>query len=539
MGAAQSASDPQDHGEAAAPVKTSYYELLDLDRQANELDIKKAYRKKALELHPDRNYGNVEEATRRFADVQTAYEVLSDPQERSWYDSHEAAILRGDDIDAAANTAGSYDLYDIKFASGDDVAHLLGKFGRNVSFTDEPNGFFGFLRQTFARLAQEEEEAAIRQDSEAGMPTYPDFGSKADTYENVVKYFYAAWAGFATRKSFSWRDKYKLSEAPDRRYKRMMEKENRKFRDEGIRDFNDAVRSLVAFVRKRDPRFNAQSEAARQQTLRDAATLQAARARAANQAALAAEMPAWSRFDEHASDDGQQGTFEDSEDEDEEEDEVEEYDCVACKKVFKSENQWQAHERSKKHQKAVKAVRKQMLRENTTLDLGDELPSRSATPATTEDGDNIELDSATEKELSEQHSALEVRLEETSVDDEPSVKNSSSMAAPTSKIQIPDSAVLADNGTDTLVPPALPTLSLSDEETMIQTPKQKTGKAAQKRAKKAAAAAVVESSEIKSECATCHALFSSKTRLFQHIKDHGHAAPKTVAAGGKKKGRKG
>ena len=67
-----------------------------------------------------------------------------------------------------------------------------------------------------------------------------------------------------------------------------MEKENRKFRDEGIRDFNDAVRALVAFVRKRDPRYipNSQTEADRQKILRDATAAQAARSRAANQAKL-------------------------------------------------------------------------------------------------------------------------------------------------------------------------------------------------------------------------------------------------------------
>jgi DnaJ family protein A protein 5 len=60
--------------------------------------IKKAYRKKALELHPDRNYGNVENATKKFAEVQSAYEILSDPQERAWYDSHRDAILRNQDM---------------------------------------------------------------------------------------------------------------------------------------------------------------------------------------------------------------------------------------------------------------------------------------------------------------------------------------------------------------------------------------------------------------------------------------------------------
>ena len=38
----------------------------------------------------------MEEATRRFGEIQQAYEVLSDPQERAWYDGHREAILRGE-----------------------------------------------------------------------------------------------------------------------------------------------------------------------------------------------------------------------------------------------------------------------------------------------------------------------------------------------------------------------------------------------------------------------------------------------------------
>lgn len=48
---------------------------------SDNLRLKKAYKKKALELHPDRNFQNEEKATKLFAEVQAAYEILSDPQE--------------------------------------------------------------------------------------------------------------------------------------------------------------------------------------------------------------------------------------------------------------------------------------------------------------------------------------------------------------------------------------------------------------------------------------------------------------------------
>uniref|UniRef100_A0A8C6RWP4 DnaJ heat shock protein family (Hsp40) member B2 n=1 Tax=Nannospalax galili TaxID=1026970 RepID=A0A8C6RWP4_NANGA len=56
----------------------SYYEILDVPRSASADDIKKAYRKKALQWHPDKNPDNKEFAERKFKEVAEAYEVLSD-----------------------------------------------------------------------------------------------------------------------------------------------------------------------------------------------------------------------------------------------------------------------------------------------------------------------------------------------------------------------------------------------------------------------------------------------------------------------------
>ena len=75
-----------------------YYEILQVERSADSDELKKQYRRLALQWHPDKNPQNVEEATRIFREIQEAYDVLSDPQERAWYDGHRDSILRGKGI---------------------------------------------------------------------------------------------------------------------------------------------------------------------------------------------------------------------------------------------------------------------------------------------------------------------------------------------------------------------------------------------------------------------------------------------------------
>lgn len=68
-----------------------YYKILGVEKSATADDIKRAYRKLALQYHPDRNKGK--EAESKFKEVTKAYEVLGDPQKRQTYDQFGAAAF--------------------------------------------------------------------------------------------------------------------------------------------------------------------------------------------------------------------------------------------------------------------------------------------------------------------------------------------------------------------------------------------------------------------------------------------------------------
>ncbi|KAK1321857.1 hypothetical protein QJS10_CPA03g00072 [Acorus calamus] len=96
---------------------TDYYKILQVDRNAKDDDLKKAYRKLAMKWHPDKNPNNKKEAEAKFKQISEAYDVLSDPQKRAVYDQYGEEGLKGQVPPPGAGGAGggmpSY------FSSGD------------------------------------------------------------------------------------------------------------------------------------------------------------------------------------------------------------------------------------------------------------------------------------------------------------------------------------------------------------------------------------------------------------------------------------
>lgn len=98
-----------------------YYETLEISRSATPEEIKKAYRKKALQYHPDKNPGD-STAEKRFKEISEAYEVLSDDKKRQIYDQYGKDAVQGG---AGAGPGGMHG-----FSSMDEALRtFMGAFG--------------------------------------------------------------------------------------------------------------------------------------------------------------------------------------------------------------------------------------------------------------------------------------------------------------------------------------------------------------------------------------------------------------------------
>ena len=104
-----------------------YYEILGVSKDADEKEIKKAYRKLAMQWHPDHNQGNPEAET-KFKECSEAYEVLSDPEKRQIYDQYGEEGLKGQGY-AGPNMNDIFAHFGDLFGGGDIFSSLFGGGG--------------------------------------------------------------------------------------------------------------------------------------------------------------------------------------------------------------------------------------------------------------------------------------------------------------------------------------------------------------------------------------------------------------------------
>src|SRR5262249_17014871 len=108
--------------------RRDYYEVLGIGKDADDDEIKRAYRKLAMQYHPDRNAGD-KEAEDKFKEAAQAYEVLRDSEKRRRYDRYGHAGLEGMNVPNFSDVHSVFDLFGNIFGFGDLFAQQ-GRPGR-------------------------------------------------------------------------------------------------------------------------------------------------------------------------------------------------------------------------------------------------------------------------------------------------------------------------------------------------------------------------------------------------------------------------
>ena len=124
------------------------YEILGVSRQASDTEIKKAYRKLAMEHHPDKNKGDAN-AEKKFKEISASYEILKDPQKRSAYDQY------GHDAFKQGNMGGGFRGFE--------------DFASNFNFSDFNSIFEDFFGEGFGSSSRQQRRASRGSDLRYNM----------------------------------------------------------------------------------------------------------------------------------------------------------------------------------------------------------------------------------------------------------------------------------------------------------------------------------------------------------------------------------
>ncbi|XP_029025667.1 dnaJ homolog subfamily C member 21 isoform X3 [Betta splendens] len=534
-----------------------HYEVLGVKRDAGDDDLKKAYRKLALKWHPDKNLDNAEEAAEQFKLIQAAYDVLSDPQERAWYDNHREALLKG-------GLSGDYE---------DDSIDLLQYFTVTCysGYGDNEKGFYTVYRSLFESIVKEEMEHSRGEDEEEEQE-FPTFGCSESDYDTVVHVFYGYWQSFCTRKNFAWKEEYDTRQASNRWEKRAMEKENKKTREKARKERNELVRQLVAFVRKRDRRVQAHRKLVEEQNAEKLKKVEELRRQQKlSQAKLAEEYKeqSWAAMSELEKElqqiEAQYGKqFGDASESEEEEqimdtseknsmqredgdqpegdditaDLYEDLYCPACDKSFKSDKAMKNHEKSKKHREMVALLRQQLQEEEESL------------------SSNLEEKEELEEEIGQEE--VEVEEGEEEEEERPRQKLSKKQKRKKKQQKVPQGApeevekptvtAREEDAPETAAEPTEPE-EQSDlpppeiKSSSVKTKGKKGGKDKPKNVKSNTGGEQF-AEEANLRCVTCNNEFPTRNKLFDHLKTSGHAtalssnAPQSSVARSKKEKKK-
>ncbi|XP_070509806.1 dnaJ homolog subfamily C member 21 [Chironomus tepperi] len=514
-----------------------YYDLLEVERNADDDIIKKNYRKLALKYHPDKNINNEEEAKKKFQLIQQAYEVLSDPQERAWYDKHRDQILKGRQSNYEDESLDVYQYFNSSCYKG---------------FNDEKEGFYTVYRIVFEKIAAEDSEYHLEEEDFMNIPM---FGNSSSTFDDVIK-FYGHWESYSTKKSYSWLFTHDVNEIRDRRVLKLIDKEHKKIQQKARKERNEEVRSLVLFVKKRDKRMAEyrkmlEEKAAHNRLKSQQNRLEQIRKRTdeireqqRNSKVHKDQQDQLKKLEEEYLNQFSDDDYTDEEDDDGELDETEdiengmddcqldsdeyeeEYDeelyCVACNKSFKNLGAKSNHDASKKHKQNIEKLKKEMASEEANYQKAVNGSNGEEISADEEEPEEVPTTSKSKEKKSKKKKAKKFQTFE-----EPAKSESE-------HDDVKEEAVQEE-------PLELLNKSDSDDDDWSSNKKGKKVKSKPKKDKmekkesKKEVKELVETpqNDVKSDpieptddihrCATCKQVFQSKNKLFTHLKSTGHS----------------
>lgn len=336
-----------------------------------------------------------------------------------------------------------------------------------------------------------------------GYSTWPWVPATKDG--DSARAFYNAWTNFSSNKDFVWKDQWNINEAPDRRVRRLMEKDNKKARDDARKEYNDTIRSLAKFIRKRDPRYKAflaqQATAAANRTASGTPTGTSTPKKPPSGVYVEQE---WQKLDIRGLDVDLEWAAAEGDD-------PEEWECVACGKTFRSEAAWDSHERSKKHMKEIERLRREMQNEDEELglDVGDPPPvSPSSSPEPEPNIITDPLDSVVANEAGGKPRKKKQKKPENGADVEPLTKTER-LAQKHEDYESDDTATDQPEGSGA---------GLTKRE--------------KRRARQAKKTQNAEPAKI--QCNVCKETFENRTKLFAHINAEGHALAEEISSSRKK-----
>uniref|UniRef100_A0A0N5ANT7 DnaJ homolog subfamily C member 21 n=1 Tax=Syphacia muris TaxID=451379 RepID=A0A0N5ANT7_9BILA len=483
-----------------------YYEVLNVERNADDETIKKAYRKLALKWHPDKNPDNLEECTRYFSLIQQAYDVLSDPQEKAWYDRNREEILMGGLEEKYSATIDLEPFYNRSCFSGYD---------------DSEKGFYTVYRQLFEALANEDYEFIDDPDIK-----YPGFGDSQSDYDTVVGPFYGFWQSFSTARPYYWISKYDIKDAVNSKHLKAIKKENNKLRDAVKKERNGQCRRLVSFVRKNDKRVKKHAEYLMERRIE-----QEKKSREKQIETIRKNLLEFGEYKEseesrleHLEDlkvieealEAEFGSGNKSTEDSAANEEMVSLYCVACKKPFKSRKALANHEKTKKHNEILAELKKHLqvddllLLENEVNGLkleehSTELPvtkqSKRSKKLRRQQKKQFDLDNLSES------NGENCEVGETSND------NARHDSYNTNADKSVSQTIIGSKEENNIV-----STSSSTREVLKEGKTKKKNKVVTD-----GNGTLQDSSQKKGKCDKCGAVFESRTKLFAHLNESGHA----------------